>query len=117
MSGVGQVTDAMRIARAEVATAAANAQSAIGTVQIIAVSLSAHTDVATAKAMSEMEVCVQQVASYLDVQTSQATAMLRQQLESEMVSVVASVDETVVRHTRDAKERIRHEVEAKLQQE
>ena len=38
-----------------------------------------------------------------------------------MVSVVASMDETAraraVKHTRDAEERIRSEVEAKLQQE
>ena len=73
MSGVGQVADAVRIARAEAATAAVNAQSAIGAVQTIATSLSAHTDAATAKAMSEMEARVQQVASYSDVQTSQAT--------------------------------------------
>ena len=55
MSGIGQVVDAVRIARAEVATAAANVQSAIGTVQTIATSLSAHTDAATTKAMSKME--------------------------------------------------------------
>ena len=77
MSGVGQVTDAVRIARAEVATAAANAQSAIGMAQAIATLLSAHTDVATVKAMSEMEVRVQQVASYSDALTSQAIATLR----------------------------------------
>ena len=34
-----------------------------------------------------------------------------------MVSVAASVDETAAKHTRDAKECIRREVEAKLQQE
>ena len=76
MSGVGQVADAVRIARAEVATVAANAQSAIGTVQTIATSLFAHTDAATAKAMSEMEARMQQVASYSDAQTSQATDTL-----------------------------------------
>ena len=78
MSGIGQVADAMRIARAEAATAATNAQSVIGTIQTTATSLSAHTDAATMKAMSEMEVRVQQVASYSDVQTSQATTTLWQ---------------------------------------
>ena len=62
-------------------------------------SLSTHTDAATAKAMSEMEACVQQVASYLDAQTSQAIAMLRQQLESEMVSVVVSTNEMAAKRT------------------
>ena len=117
MSGVGQVADAVRIARAEAATAAANAQSSIGMVQTIAMSLSTHTDVATAKAMSEMEACVQQIASYSDAQTSQAAATLRQELELGMVSVAASADETVAKRTCDAEERIRREVEAKLQQE
>ena len=79
--------------------------------------LSAHTDAATAKAMSEMEARVQQVASYSDAQTSQAAATLRQELESGMVSVAASADETAAKRTRDAEERIRREVEAKLQQE
>ena len=68
--------------------------------------LSAHTDAATAKAMSKMETRVQQVASYSDAQTSQATAALRQQLESEMVSVAASADETAAKRTCDAEERI-----------
>ena len=77
-SGVGQVTDAMRIARAEVVTVVANAQSAIGTLQTLATSLSTHRDVAAAKAMSEMEARVQQVASYSDAQMSQAIATLWQ---------------------------------------
>ena len=59
-------------------TAAVNAQSAIGTVQTIATSLSAHTGAVAAKAMSKMEARMQQVASYSDAQTSQATATLRQ---------------------------------------
>ena len=117
LSSIGQVADVVRIARAEAATAAANAQSAIGTVQTIATSLFAHTDAATAKAMSEMEARVQRVASYSDAQTSQAIATLRQQLESEMVSVAVSADETAAKRTHDAEERIRREVEAKLQQE
>ena len=117
MSGIGQVTDAARIARAEAVTVAANVQSAIGTVQAIATLLSTHTDAVTAKAMSEMEARAQQVASYSDAQTSQATATLRQQVESEMVSIVASAEETAIRRTRDAKEHIRRKVEAKLQQE
>ena len=66
ISGVGQVADAVRVARAEAATAAANAQSAIGTVQTLATSLSVHTEEMTAKAVSEMEARVQQVASYSD---------------------------------------------------
>ena len=120
ISGVGQIADAVRIARAEAAMAAANVQSAIGTVQTLATSLSAHMDVATAKAMSEMEARMQQVASYLDAQNVSgychvtAAARIR---KSEMVSVAASVDEMAVRRTRDVEERIRREVEAKLQQE
>ena len=87
MSGVGQVADAVRVARAEAATAAPNAQRVMGTVQTLAKSLSAHTEEATTKAMSKMEARVQQVASCSDAQTSQATGTLQQQLESEIVSI------------------------------
>ena len=58
---------------------------------------------------------MQQVASYSDAQTSQATATLRQQLESEIVSVAASTDETATKRTHDAEARIRRDVEAELQ--
>ena len=105
----------MRIARAEAATAAANAQSAIETVQNLATSLSTHTEAATVEVVGKMEESVRQVTSYSDAQTSQATATLRQQLESEMVSVAANVDETAAKRTHDAKERIRHNVGAELQ--
>ena len=115
MSGVGQVADAVRIARAEAATAAANAQSAIGTVQTLTMSLSAHTEEATAKAVSEMEARVQQVASYSDAETSQATATLQQQLESKLVSVVVSADETATKRMHDAEACIQRGVEAELQ--
>ena len=74
MSDIGEVADAVRVACAK---AAANAQSAIGMVQTLATSFSVQMEVATAKAMGEMEKRVRQVASYSDAQTSQATAMLR----------------------------------------
>ena len=113
--GVGQVAYAVHIARAEAAMAAVNAQSAIGTVQTLTTSLSAHTEEATAKVVSKMEARVQQIASYSDAQMSQATATLRQQLESELVSVAASADETATKHMHDAEARIRRSVEAELQ--
>ena len=117
MSGVGQVTNAVRVARAEAATAVADAQSAMGMVQTLTMSLSAHTEAATAKPMGEMEKRVQQVASYSDAQTSQAIATLRQELESEIVSVVASADETTAKRTRDVEECIQRKIETKFQQE
>ena len=62
-----------------------------------------------------MEARVQQVASYSDTQTSQATATLRQQLESEIASIAASADETATKRTYEAEARIQHDVEAELQ--
>ena len=115
MSGVGQAVDAVRIARAEAATAAANVQSTIGTVQTLATLLSTQTEEAIMKAMSKMEARVQQVSSYSDAQTSQATATLRQQLESEIVFVAVSPDEMATKHTHNAEARIRCGVEAELQ--
>ena len=55
LSGIGQVIDAVRVARAEVATAAANTQSAIGMVHTLATSFSAEAEVATAKVVGKME--------------------------------------------------------------
>ena len=104
--GIGQVSDVVRIARAEAAMAATNAQSAMGTVQTLTTSFSAHTKAATVKAMGEMEKHVQYVASYSDAQTSQAIATLRQQIESKLVSVVASEDETAAKRTWEVEERI-----------
>ena len=95
--------------------AAANVQSAIGTVQTLATSFSTQTEAATVKTMGEMEKRVRQVASYSDAQTSQAIAMLRQQLDAEIVSVASSADETAAKRTHDAEERIRRDVEAELQ--
>ena len=105
----------MRIAQAEAATAAANAQSAIETVQNLATSLSTHTEAATMEVVGKMEESVRQVTSYSDARTSQSTATLRQQLESEMVSVASSIDETVTKHTQEVEERIRRDVETELQ--
>ena len=48
-------------------------------------------------------------------QTSQATATLRQQLESELVSVAASADETATKRMHDAEARIQRGVQPELQ--
>ena len=49
------------------------------------------------------------------MRTSQATATLRQQLESEIVSIVSSIDETITKRIQEAEERIRRNVETELQ--
>ena len=77
MSGIGEVADAVCVVRAEAAMAVADSQNAMGIVQTLAMSFSAHTKAATVKAMGEMEKRAQQVASYSDAQMSQATATLR----------------------------------------
>ena len=115
LSGIGKVADAVRVAHVEAATVAANAQSAIGTVQTLTTSFSTQMEVATTKIMGEMEEGMCQVASYSDAQTSWATTTLQKQLKAEIVSVASSTDETALKRTHDAEKRIRRDVEAELQ--
>ena len=115
ISGVGQVADEVRMARAEATSAAADAQSAIGTVRQLAASLSAQTEATKATTASEIEERVHQVASYSDAQTTRATTQMKKQLESEIASATSSAAESSVMRTREAEQRIRRDVEAEMQ--
>ena len=81
ISGVGQVADEVRKARMEAVTAAAEAESAKGTIRSQAASLSAHAEASAAKAVEVMEGRVQQLAHESGVHTSRVAEEVTQRLE------------------------------------
>ena len=78
MSGIRQVVDEVRMARAEATSASTDAQSAIGTVRTLAALPSAQMEVTKAMTASEIAERVCQVASYSDAQMTQATTQLKE---------------------------------------
>ena len=116
ISGVGQVADEVRKARMEAAAAAAEAESAKGTIRSQAASLSAHAEASAAKAVEVMEGRVQQLAHESGVHTSCVAEEVTQRLEAEINTAATSTAATAQTQMREAVDVMRRELQAQMEQ-